>query len=103
MSHEKLQAYHQSSALLFLYMSLVHTFACVVNAYRAEGFVKSVKGDVIYTSGFVALAPLLVLCIASFPVFRKAAYEAFYYLHIVMALMFIGALFWHGYGLLDNE
>ncbi|KAL1406279.1 hypothetical protein Q8F55_007975 [Vanrija albida] len=102
-SHEKLQAYHQSSALLFLYMSLVHTFACVVNAARAQGFATAVREDIIYTSGFVALAPLFVLCLASLPVFRAAAYELFYYVHIVMALMFIAALFWHGYGLLDND
>ena len=30
-------------------------------------------------------------------------YEAFWYVHMVMAIFFLGAMFWHGYQTLDSE
>jgi hypothetical protein len=102
-SHEKLQILHQGAAFNFIYMALVHTITACIRADREYGLVLTIQFDDIYISGFVALAPLLVLFVGSLPPIRKYLYEAFYYVHIVMALFFLGALFWHGYGLLDNE
>ncbi|WVF68300.1 hypothetical protein IAT40_003065 [Kwoniella sp. CBS 6097] len=102
-SHEKLQVLHQGAAFNFTYMSLVHTFAAIIRANQEKGIVYATKTNSVYPSGFVALAPLLVLFFGALPPFRKSFYEAFYWIHIIMALFFAGALFWHGYKLLDSD
>jgi len=102
-SHEKLQVLHQGAAFNFIYMSLVHTIAACIRAEREYGMRLMTEYNVVYVSGFVALAPMLLLFLLALPPVRKYSYEAFYYIHIVMALFFLGALFWHGYQLLDSE
>ncbi|RXK35856.1 hypothetical protein M231_06862 [Tremella mesenterica] len=102
-SHDKLQVFHQGVAFNFVYMSLVHTITAIIRAYRDYGFVKEVMYNPIYVSGFVALAPLCVLFLGALPPVRRWTYEVFYYVHIVMALFFMGALWWHGYQLLDSD
>jgi drug/metabolite transporter superfamily protein YnfA len=84
-------------------MSLVHTIAACIRANRQHGLALTLKINEVYVSGFVALGPLLVLFAASLPPLRGRAYEVFYGVHIVMAVFFLGALFWHGYKLLDSE
>lgn len=69
-SHEKLQVLHQGAAFNLVYMSLVHTIAAIIRAYRDYGFPLELKYNAIYVSGFVALAPLLVLFVISLPPFR---------------------------------
>lgn len=113
-SHEKLQALHQTAAVIFVYMGLVHSIVACVRASCELGVVLTTKTDAVFMSGFVALAPMLMLLIGALPPFRlvvedshaddrKYAYETFLYVHIIMAIFFLAALFWHGYGLLDNE
>ncbi|WVQ95851.1 hypothetical protein IAU59_002950 [Kwoniella sp. CBS 9459] len=102
-SHEKLQVLHQGAAFNFTYMSLVHTFSAILLANREKGIVFATKTMPVYLSGFVALAPLLVLFFGALPPFRKSFYEAFYWVHIMMAVMFAGSLFWHGYKTLDSD
>lgn len=94
---------HQGAAVNFVYMSLVHTIAACIRAQRQHGMVLTLKINEVYVSGFVALAPMLLLFIGALPPFRKYAYETFWYVHVVMAVFFIAALFWHGYQLLDSE
>ncbi|WRT69878.1 uncharacterized protein IL334_006869 [Kwoniella shivajii] len=102
-SHEKLQVLHQGAAFNFTYMSLVHTIAACIRAIRERGLGGTLKVNEVYVSGFVALAPLLVLFIGALPPFRRPFYETFYWIHIVMALFFAGAMFWHGYQTLDSD
>ena len=69
-SHEKLQVLHQGAAFNFLYMSLVHTIAAVIRADRQDGMVYTVRTNDAYVSGFVALAPLVVLFVGALPPWR---------------------------------
>nr|XP_019043738.1 hypothetical protein I302_08319 [Kwoniella bestiolae CBS 10118]OCF22668.1 hypothetical protein I302_08319 [Kwoniella bestiolae CBS 10118] len=102
-SHEKLQVLHQGSAFNFTYMSLVHTVAACIRAIRERGMKGTLAVNQVYVSGFVALAPLLVLFAGALPPFRKSFYELFYWIHITMAVFFAGAMFWHGYKTLDSD
>ncbi|OCF78055.1 hypothetical protein I204_02061 [Kwoniella mangroviensis CBS 8886] len=103
-SHEKLQVLHQGSAFNFTYMSLVHTVAACIRAIRERGLKGTLAVNEVYVSGFVALAPLLILFAGALPPFsRKSFYESFYWIHIVMAVFFAGAMFWHGYQTLDSD
>lgn len=69
-SHERLQVLHQGAAFNFLYMSLVHTFSAIIDAYRYYGAGTIMGIDTIYVSGFVALAPLLILFLGALPPLR---------------------------------
>ncbi|WWD04408.1 hypothetical protein V865_002477 [Kwoniella europaea PYCC6329] len=102
-SHEKLQVLHQGSAFNFTYMSLVHTIAACIRAIRERGLKGTLAVNEVYVSGFVALAPLLILFAGALPPFRKSFYESFYWIHIIMAVFFAGAMFWHGYQTLDSD
>lgn len=53
-------------------------------------------------SGVPPLAILFGLCIFSLPQIRHRVYETFYYSHIVMAITYIGLLFWHSANTLDS-
>ena len=35
-----------------------------------------------YLTGWIALGPLIWLCVASLPIFRSKAYEGFWFLHL---------------------
>ncbi|EJD54204.1 hypothetical protein AURDEDRAFT_148086 [Auricularia subglabra TFB-10046 SS5] len=96
-SYEKLQVLHQGVAGLHFYMSIVHTVSMSIRGAR-----ESALKNTIYTNGFAALAPLFWLCVVSMPIFRTKAYEAFWVLHILAALAYLGLLFWHVYPLLDG-
>ncbi|WWC66087.1 uncharacterized protein I303_108709 [Kwoniella dejecticola CBS 10117] len=102
-SHEKLQVLHQGAAFNFTYMSIVHTVASCIRAIRERGLAGTMAVNGIYVSGFVALAPLLVLFTGALPPFRRGFYESFYWVHIIMAVFFLGAMFWHGYRELDSD
>lgn len=53
-------------------------------------------------SGVPALAILVGLVFLSIPYIRHRVYEAFYYTHILMAITYLGLLFWHAANLLDS-
>ncbi|CAG7852944.1 SubName: Full=Related to ferric reductase {ECO:0000313/EMBL:CCA75406.1} [Serendipita indica DSM 11827] len=102
-SHEKLQVFHQGVAFLIVYMSLVHTISMIVQACSELPFRQHYVSDYIWWSGFAALGALLWLWLGSLPMIRHHLYEGFYLLHIAASIMFIGFLYYHGFGLLDTE
>lgn len=115
--HHHLQVLHQGLALIFTYMSVVHSVAAIIRATRDYGFILEFKYNQHYPSGALALAALLVLFVGSMPVLRwvtstmhetslrgrRNAYELFWVLHITMAVLFLGALCWHSYSILNAQ
>ena len=49
-----------------------------------------------------ALAILVALVVLSMPYVRRRVYEAFYYTHILLAIAYLGLLFWHAGNILDS-
>ncbi|KAF1982501.1 hypothetical protein K402DRAFT_312645, partial [Aulographum hederae CBS 113979] len=97
-SHEKLNVIHQWVAWMSLVLSLIHTIP-FFTASVWEGGAARVKSEFYRNgplySGVPPLAMLLGLCMLSLPPLRKWAYETFYYLHVLMAVTYVGLLFWH--------
>jgi predicted ferric reductase len=48
------------------------------------------------------LAILLALVVLSIPYIRHRVYEAFYYTHVILAITYLGLLFWHAGNILDS-
>ncbi|KAK0463998.1 ferric reductase NAD binding domain-containing protein [Desarmillaria tabescens] len=101
-SHEKMQVLHQGVAGLHLYMSLVHTISMTIRSIRERGIRYDFWNNDSYYTGFIALAPLIWLCCASLPIFRKAGYECFWILHLVAVGMYFGFLWLHCWDSLDG-
>ncbi|PBK78328.1 hypothetical protein ARMSODRAFT_947219 [Armillaria solidipes] len=101
-SHEKMQVLHQGVAGLHLYMSLVHTISMTIRSNRERGINYDFHHNYAYWTGFVALAPLIWLCCASLPIFRKAAYECFWILHLAAVGVYFGFLWLHCWKYLDG-
>ncbi|KZF20912.1 metalloreductase-like protein transmembrane component [Xylona heveae TC161] len=97
--HERLNVLHRWGGYLCLFLSLVHTIPFYIQPVWDQGGMavwgSFFKGTVIYGSGWAALAPLLFLCIFSHPFFRSRLYELFVILHVPVAILFLGMLFWH--------
>jgi len=49
-----------------------------------------------------SLAILLALVVLSIPWVRHRVYEAFYYTHVLLAITYLGLLFWHAGNILDS-
>lgn len=99
--HERLNVLHRWSAYLCLFLSLIHTIPFYItpiweNAGNPawQSFFKK-PHFYIYGTGVAALAPLLVLIVHSLPCVRRAAYELFITLHVPIAIVWLGMLFWH--------
>lgn len=45
---------------------------------------------------------MFLLCILSLPMIRHRIYESFYYSHIILAIIYLGLLFWHAGDVLDS-
>ncbi|KAK0459861.1 ferric reductase NAD binding domain-containing protein [Desarmillaria tabescens] len=101
-SHEKMQVLHQGVAGLHLYMPLVHTISMTIRSIRERGINYSFHNNCAYWTGFVALAPLIWLCCASLPIFRKAGYECFWILHLAAVGVYFGFLWLHCWKYLDR-
>jgi predicted ferric reductase len=98
---ERLNVFHRWLAYLCLLLSLVHTIPFYIQPVWDDGgmevFQRLFSGGsgVIYGTGIACLVPLGWLCIASLPFIRRIAYEAFVLLHIPVAAVYVGVLFWH--------
>lgn len=99
--HERLGVFHRWGGYLCLFLSLVHTVPFYVQpVWEDDGMTVFAKlyppgNGVIYGSGIACLVPLGWLCVASLPFLRSLAYELFVLLHIPVAVVYVGMLFWH--------
>ncbi|CAL3962678.1 hypothetical protein PZA11_000238 [Diplocarpon coronariae] len=99
--HERLGVFHRWGGYLCLFLSLVHAIPFYVQPVWDDGgmtvFTKLFPpgSGVIYGSGIACLVPLGWLCVASLPFLRSLAYELFVVLHIPVAVIYVGMLFWH--------
>ncbi|KAI6782533.1 Ferric/cupric reductase transmembrane component-like protein [Emericellopsis cladophorae] len=98
---ERLNVFHRWLAYICLFLSLVHTIPFYIQPVWDDGgmefFQRLFEGGsgLIYGTGIACLVPLVWLCVASLPWIRRVAYEAFVLLHIPVAAVYIGLLFWH--------
>lgn len=98
--HERLNVLHRWGGYLCLFLSLVHTIPYYVNPIWDQGGLAVFKTyfpnqSYIYGTGLAALVPLIFLCVASLPVLRAWMYELFVALHVPVAIVYLGMLFWH--------
>lgn len=99
--HDRLGVFHRWGGYLCLFLCLVHTIPFYIQpVWRDDGM--SVFGDmfpngngIIYGSGIAALVPIGWLCLGSLPFIRSVAYELFVVLHVPVAFVYVGMLFWH--------
>ncbi|KAF2223575.1 ferric reductase like transmembrane component-domain-containing protein [Elsinoe ampelina] len=100
-SHERLNVLHRWLAYLCLILSIIHMVpfyikpASDAQGYRIFESYFPRNGGYIYTTGICALVPLGLLCLQSLPVFRRKMYELFVALHVPLAMVYLGLLFWH--------
>ncbi|KAI9809263.1 MAG: hypothetical protein M1825_002554 [Sarcosagium campestre] len=104
--HERLNVLHRWGGYLCLFLSLVHTVPFYVqpvwDGRGMEVFQAYFQGQVVYGTGIAALVPLLFLCIASLPFIRAWMYELFVALHVPVAMIYVGMLFWHCHNYLTS-
>ncbi|KAF2839852.1 hypothetical protein M501DRAFT_1015940 [Patellaria atrata CBS 101060] len=99
--HERLNVLHRWGGYLCLFLSLIHTIPYYITPASDEEGLRIFKSYFpnsniyIYGSGIAALVPLLFLCVHSLPQFRRRMYELFVALHVPVAMVFLGMLFWH--------
>ena len=101
--HERLGVFHRWGGYLCLFLSLVHTVPFYIQPVWDDGalalfsslFPFPNNGGYIYGTGLAALVPLGWLCVASLPFLRTLAYELFVLLHVPVAFIYVGMLFWH--------
>jgi len=65
-------------------------------------FLRFFTDSVVQYSGVPPIAILFGLCIFSLPVIHKRAYETLYATHVLMAITYVGLLFWHAGNVLDS-
>ncbi|KAF7559619.1 hypothetical protein G7046_g4550 [Stylonectria norvegica] len=98
---ERLNVFHRWAGYLCLFLSLVHTIPFYIQPVWDDGgmqvFQRLFPGGsgIVYGTGIACLVPLIWLCVASLPWIRKVAYEAFVMLHVPVAIVYVGLLFWH--------
>ncbi|OAL49816.1 metalloreductase-like protein transmembrane component [Pyrenochaeta sp. DS3sAY3a] len=100
-SHERLNVLHRWAAYICLILSILHTVPFYITPiwdklarqsfeqlFRQEGFYA-------YGTGIAALVPLCFLCAHSIAPLRHRMYELFVALHVPVAIVFLGMMFWH--------
>lgn len=98
---ERLNVFHRWAGYLCLFLALVHTIPFYVQPVWDDGgmevFQRLFPGGsgIIYGTGIACLVPLIWLCVASLPWIRRIAYEVFVMLHVPVAIVYVGLLFWH--------
>ncbi|KAF9021522.1 hypothetical protein BDZ89DRAFT_957440 [Hymenopellis radicata] len=97
-SHEKMQVLHQGVAGLHFYMSFVHTISMTIQ----RGMPWDWANNSIFWTGYAAFVPLVWLCFASLPIFRKAGYEFFWFFHLIAVGAYFGFLWIHVWQYLDG-
>jgi predicted ferric reductase len=106
--HDRLGVFHRWGGYLCLFLSLVHTIPFYIQPVWDDGgmavYQKLFPGGsgVIYGTGIACLVPLGWLCIGSLPIIRSLAYELFVFLHIPVAIAYLGLLFWHTHNYLTS-
>ncbi|KAI7588818.1 putative FRE ferric reductase-like transmembrane component, partial [Hortaea werneckii] len=100
--HERLNVLHRWLAYICLLLSLVHTVPFYITPIWEKGGVRTFKtffqntqGYYVYGSGIAALVPLIFLCVHSLPPVRRRFYELFVTVHVPVAIVLLGMLFWH--------
>ncbi|CAK7221188.1 hypothetical protein SBRCBS47491_004442 [Sporothrix bragantina] len=97
---ERLNVLHRWAGYLCLFLSLVHAIPFYIQPVWDDNglaiFQSLFPGSmIVYGTGIACLVPLIWLCVASLPIVRRIAYEAFVMLHIPVGLVYVGMLFWH--------
>jgi predicted ferric reductase len=97
---ERLVVMHRWTAYLCIIFAIIHAVPYWYQSVNdPEGFATFQlyfsQQYWIYTTGIAAIVPLLFLALHSVPILRHKAYELFVFLHIPVALAFIGLMFWH--------
>lgn len=98
---ERLNVFHRWAGYLCLFLSLVHTIPFYIQPVWDDGgmqvFQRLFDGGsgIIYGTGIACLVPLIWLCVASLPIVRRIAFELFVVLHVPVAVIYLGLLFWH--------
>ncbi|KAF3008804.1 hypothetical protein E8E13_010569 [Curvularia kusanoi] len=100
-SHERLNVLHRWAAYLCLVLSILHTVPFYVTPIWEKGARRvfesffSQNGFYAYGTGIAALVPLCFLCTHSIAPLRHRMYELFVTLHVPVAMVFLGMMFWH--------
>ncbi|ORY18844.1 metalloreductase-like protein transmembrane component [Clohesyomyces aquaticus] len=106
--HERLNVLHRYAAYLCMFLSLVHTIPFYVTPVWDKGgravFLSlfAHEGFYAYGTGVAALVPLLFLCVHSVSFLRHWMYELFVTLHVPVAIVFLGMMFWHCHNYLTS-
>ncbi|KAI1847989.1 hypothetical protein JX266_006102 [Neoarthrinium moseri] len=111
--HEKLVVAHQWVAWISFVLSLIHTIPFFIASFyepgdggyervKSEFYRKGSAASLTEYSGVPPLAILFGLCILSLPPIRHRFYESFYAVHILLAITYVGLLFWHAGDELDS-
>lgn len=110
-SHERLNVLHRWVAWMSFGLSLIHSIPYFIASYRdfGNGGFARVKSEFYHTktgageyTGTPPLAILFGLCVLSLPWIRHRFYESFYAAHILLAITYLGLLFWHAANTLDS-
>ncbi|KAK7035487.1 Ferric/cupric reductase transmembrane component 7 [Paramarasmius palmivorus] len=106
LGHEKLNVFHRWTAYLMLYLAVIHTIPFIVQPLREGGaaFLRErwYRAGSLEYNGTPALGMLAGLAILSLPPLRRLAYEVFVQVHILLAIVYLGLLFWHAGDLGDS-
>ncbi|KAG9238738.1 ferric reductase like transmembrane component-domain-containing protein [Amylocarpus encephaloides] len=106
--HERLGVFHRWGGYLCLFLALVHTVPFYVQPVYEDGGMAVFQklfpegSGVVYGTGIACLVPLGWLCIGSLPFLRTLAYELFLFLHVPVAIAYVGLLFWHCHNYLTS-
>lgn len=97
---ERLNVFHRWLGYLCLFLSLVHMVPFYIQPVWEDGGMVVFSalfppGAIIYGTGIACFVPLAWLCTASLPIIRRKAYELFVVLHVPVAWIYVGMLFWH--------
>ncbi|KAH7122375.1 ferric reductase like transmembrane component-domain-containing protein [Dendryphion nanum] len=106
--HERLNVLHRWGGYLCLALSIIHTVPFYITPVWDKGarqvfesfFAKD--GFYAYGTGIAALVPLGFLCVHSLPPIRAKMYELFVALHVPVAILFLGMMFWHCHNYLTS-
>jgi predicted ferric reductase len=106
--HERLNVLHRWGAYLCLVLSLIHTIPFYItpiwdkDGRQAFEAMFTREGFYAYGTGIAALVPLGFLCVHSLAPLRHKMYELFVTLHVPVAIVFLGMLFWHCHNYLTS-
>ncbi|KUJ23365.1 uncharacterized protein LY89DRAFT_573416 [Mollisia scopiformis] len=106
--HDRLGVFHRWGGYLCLFLALVHMIPFYIQPVWDDGgmtvFYKLFPpgSGIIYGSGIACFVPLCWLCVGSLPLVRSLAYELFIMLHIPVAVVYVGMLFWHCHNYLTS-